>query len=61
MIRQGDVSEYDCGLYEFGLGLTTLVGTLTKWFFVDVPVSDASCVEIVDSGVIYSLVLFSFV
>ena len=61
MLRRGDVSEYDCGSYVFGLGLTTLVGTLTNWLFVDVPVFDASCAEVVDSGVVYSLVLFSFV
>ena len=52
MMRRGDVSECDCGLYVFGLGLTTLVGTLTNWLFVDVPVCDASCAEVVNSGVV---------
>ena len=46
MLRRGDVSEYDCGSYVFGLRLTTLVGTLTNWLFVDVPVCDASCSQI---------------
>ena len=61
MLGRGDVSEYDCGLYVFGLGLTTLVGTLTIWLFVDVPACDASCAEVVDSGVVYSLGLFQFI
>ena len=56
MMRRGDVSEFNCGLYVFGLGLTILVGTLTNWLF-----GDSSCVEVVDSGVVYSLVLFSFI
>ena len=60
MLRRGDVSECDCGSYVFGLELRTLVGTLTNWLFVDVPVCDTSCAEVVDSGVVYSLLLFSF-
>ena len=61
MMRRGDVSEFDCGLYVFGLELTTLDGTLTNWLFVDVPVCETYCAEVVDSGVVYSLVLFSFI
>ena len=61
MMRLGDVSESDCGLYVFGLALTILVGILTNWLFVDVPVCDASWAEVVDSGVVNSFVLFSFI
>ena len=61
MMRRGDVSESNRGLYVFGLGLTILVGTLLIWLFVDGPVCDVSCVEVVDSGVVYSLVLFSII
>ena len=61
MLRRGNVSEYDCGSDVFGFGLTTLVGTVTNWLFVDVPFCDASCAEVVDSGGVYSLVLFSFI
>ena len=52
---------YDCGSCVFCLGLTILVRILTNWVFIDVPVSDAFCIEVVDSGVVYSLALFSFI
>ena len=58
ILRCGDVSEYDCGSCVFCLGLTILVGILTKWVVADVPFCDVFCAEVVDSGVVYSLVMF---
>ena len=60
VLRCGDVSKDDCGSCKFGLGLTILVGILRNWVVVDVSVCDAFCAEVVDSGVVYSLGLPSF-
>ena len=60
MLRCGDVSEYDCGSCVFCLGLTIRVGSLTNWVVADVSVCDAFCAEVIDSGVVYSLALLSF-
>ena len=60
MLRCGDVSEDDGGSCVFGVGRTILVAILTNWVVVDVSVCDAFCAEVVDSGVVYSLALLSF-
>ena len=60
LLRFGDMSELDCGLCVFCLGLTTLVVTQTNWLIVDVLGCDAFCAEVADSGVVNSHALFSF-